>query len=110
LVADAIKTTRSCRGAGAAGGMVVLRADRAYYNRDVIAAAGRHKTRFSITARKDRAVSAAIASIGKDAWTTIRYPHAVFDEQLQQCVSAEVAEIAFTAFASRPIADGSPHG
>ncbi len=40
--------------------------------------------------------------ISDDAWTTIRYPHAVFDEQTQQWVSdAEVAEVPFTAFASR---------
>jgi hypothetical protein len=77
-------------------------ADSAYYGRDVIAAARRHKVRFSITARKDRAVTAAIASIDEQAWTPIRYPRAVFDEQLQQWVSdAEVAEIEFTAFASR---------
>lgn len=44
----------------------------------------------------------AIAAIAEDAWTRIRYPHAVFDEQLQQWVSdAQVAEVAFTAFASR---------
>jgi hypothetical protein len=99
LVADAIKTARAC----GVTGTVVLRADSAYYGRDVIAAARRHKTCFSITARKDRAVSAAIASIGEDDWTTIRYPQAVFDEQLHQWVSdAEVAEIAFTAFVSRP--------
>jgi hypothetical protein len=47
-------------------------------------------------------VTAAIASIPDDAWTTINYPKAVFDEQLQQWVSdAEVAEVPFTAFASR---------
>jgi hypothetical protein len=81
---------------------VVLRADSAYYGADVIAAARRHRTHFSITARKDRAVTAAIASIPEDAWTKIRYPHAVFDDQLQQWVSdAEVAEVPFTAFASR---------
>ncbi len=98
LVADAIKTTRSC----GVSGLVVLRADSAYYGADVIAAARRHRTHFSITARKDRAVTAAIASISEDAWTKIRYPHAVFDDQLQQWVSdAEVAEIEFTAFASR---------
>lgn len=98
LVADAIKTTRSC---GVAG-QLVLRGDSAYYNRDVISSARRHDVRFSITARKDKAVTAAIATIAEDAWTTIRYPHAVFDEQLQQWVSdAEVAEAPFTAFASR---------
>jgi hypothetical protein len=81
---------------------MVLRGDSAYYTYDVIAAARRHKTHFSVTARKDRAVTAAIAAIPEDAWTPIRYPHAVFDEQLQQWVSdAEVAEVPFTAFASR---------
>ena len=59
-----------------------MRADSAFYGRDVIAAIGRAKARFSITARQDVAVKRAIAAIGEDAWTTIHYPHAVFDEQL----------------------------
>ena len=101
LVADALKTSRAC-GAGGKGGLLVVRADSAFYGRDVIAAIGRAKARFSITARQDAAVKRAIAAIGEDAWTTIRYPHSVFDEQLQQWVSdAEVAEVPFTAFASR---------
>jgi len=50
--------------------------------------------------RKDRAVTAAISSIPNKSWTKL--PGAVFDEQLAQWVSdAEVAEIPFTAFASR---------
>ncbi len=53
LVADAIKTTRS-RGVA---GLLVLRGDSAYYTGDVIAAARRHDVRFSITARKTRAVT-----------------------------------------------------
>jgi hypothetical protein len=82
---------------------LVLRADSAYYGRDLIAAARRARVGFSITARKDRAVVAAIAAIPDDAWTSIRYPRAVFDQQLGQWISdAEVAEVAFTAFASRP--------
>ena len=98
LVADAIKTTRSC----GVDGLLVLRADSAYYGADVIAAARRHDVGFSITARKDKAVTAAIAQVPDNAWTTIRYPHAVFDEQLGHWVSdAEVAEVPFTAFASR---------
>jgi len=98
LVADAIKTARRC----GVGGLLVLRGDSAYYSYDVIAAARRHKAHFSITARKDRAVTAAIAAIPEDAWTAIRYPRAVFDEQVQQWVSdAEVAEVPFTAFSSR---------
>jgi hypothetical protein len=47
-------------------------------------------------------VTAAISAIPDSAWTTIRYPKAVFDEELGQWVSdAEVAETSFTAFASR---------
>jgi hypothetical protein len=49
---------------------------------------------FSVTARQDRAVVAAIASIPDDAWTPTRYPKAVFDEQLGHWISdAEVAEV-----------------
>ena len=98
LVADAIKTTRSC----GVSGLVVLRADSAYYGADVIAAARRHRAHFSVTARKDRAVTTAIGEIAEDAWTAIHYPRAVFDDQLREWVSdAEVAEVPFTAFASR---------
>ncbi len=98
LVADSIKTSR----AAGVDGLVVLRADSAYYGADVIAAARRHHCHFSVTARKNRAVTAAIAAISDDAWTPIHYPHAVFDDQLGQWVSdAEVAEIPFTAFMSR---------
>jgi hypothetical protein len=81
----------------------VLRADWAYYGAEVIAAARRHKVHFSVTARQDRAVTAAIAAISDDAWTPIRYPRAVYDEQLRQWISdAEVAEVPFTAFGSKP--------
>src|SRR6478609_8799206 len=98
LVADSLKTTRAC----GVGGTVILRADSAYYGADVIAAARRGGAHFSITARKDRAVTTAISTIPEDGWTRIRYPKAVFDEVLDQWVSdAEVAEIGFTAFASR---------
>jgi hypothetical protein len=99
LVADAIKTTRSC----GVNGSLVLRADSAYYGAEVIAAARRHRTHFSVTARKDRAVTAAIAAIPDDAWTAIDYPRVVFDDQLGQWVSdAQVAEVPFAAFASKP--------
>jgi hypothetical protein len=57
---------------------------------------------FSVTARLDPAVKAAIAAIGQNAWTPIRYPRATFDDQLGRSVSdAEVAEAPYTAFASK---------
>jgi hypothetical protein len=56
----------------------------------------------SVTARLDPAVKAAIAAIPGGAWTPIRYPRAVWDDQLRAWVSdAEVAETGYTAFASR---------
>jgi len=81
------------------------RADSAYYNHDVIAAATRHGARFSVTARQDRAVRTAIARIAEDAWTRIQYTDAVFDEAQQRWVSdAQVAEVGYTAFTSKPTA------
>jgi hypothetical protein len=98
LVADALRTSRAC----GASGLLVVRADSAFYGYEVIAAIRRAKARFSITARQDVAVKRAIAAIAEDAWTTIKYPNAVYDDQLEQWVSdAEIAEVPFTAFASR---------
>jgi len=98
LVADALVTARK---AGATG-QVTVRSDSAYYNHDVIAAARIGGARFSITARMDPAVTRAITQIPDDAWTGIKYPHAIYDEEEHRWVSdAEVAEIAFTAFTSR---------
>jgi len=69
----------------------------------VIAAALRQHARFSITARQDKAVREAIASIDKKAWTPIKYTNAVFDDDQQRWVSdAEVVEIDYLAFTSKP--------
>lgn len=100
LVADAI---RAAKAAGATG-MVVLRADSAFYSQPVVAAARRAGARFSITARMTPAVAAAIAAIADsdDAWTPITYPNAIWDETEQRLISdAEVAETSFTAFRRR---------
>jgi len=98
LVADALVTAAK---AGATG-LVTVRADSAYYNHDVIAAARTGGARFSITARMDPAVSRAITQIPDTAWVGIKYPHAIYDEDEHRWVSdAQVAEINFTAFTSR---------
>jgi hypothetical protein len=102
IVSDALATTRACGGTG----LVIVRADSAYYVRDVIAAARRGGAKFSITARMNAAVLKAISSIPEDGWTPIRYPNAIWDEDEQRLISdAEVAEITFTAFTSRRKAD-----
>src|SRR5665648_367413 len=98
LVADALVTAAK---AGATG-MITVRADSAYYNHDVIAAARTGGARFSITARMDPAVSRAITQIPEDDWVGITYPHAIYDEDENRWISdAQVAEIGFTAFTSR---------
>jgi hypothetical protein len=50
----------------------------------------------------DPKVTAAIAAIGETAWTGIRYPRAIWDDQLRCWVSgAQIAEIEYTAFTSK---------
>jgi len=99
FVTDALVTA----GKAGAGGLLVLRADSAFYGHDVIAAALRQGAHFSITARQDKAVRKAITTIDDRAWTAIKYTDAVFDEQQQRWISdAEVAEIPYTAFTSKP--------
>ncbi len=99
LVADAVVTARA---AGATGALMV-RADSAYYRRDVIAAALRAKAWFSVTVRMNPSVRQAISGIPEQSWTTIRYPRAIWDEAEQRFISeAEVAETNLTAFTSHP--------
>ncbi len=84
--------TKACGGRG----LVIVRADSAYYGHDVIAAARRGGARFSITARMNPAFVAAISGIDEDAWTPISYPNAIWDEAEQRLVcDAEVAEVPF---------------
>jgi hypothetical protein len=76
--------------------------DSAFYGAPAVWAAGEAGARFPVTVRMDPKVRAAIAAIPGDAWTPIRYPRAVWDDQLRRWVSdAEVAETQYTAFTSR---------
>ncbi len=47
------------------------------------------------------AVSAARSRITESAWTAIRYPQAVWDDEQRWISDAEVAEVPFTAFTGR---------
>jgi hypothetical protein len=98
LAARAITTARE---AGCTG-TIIVRLDSAYYNAAVIGAIRRGGARFSVTVPANASIRAAIAAIGEDAWTPIRYPRAIWDDQLGAWVSdAEVAETQYTAFASK---------
>ena len=97
FVCDVLITAK----AAGATGTLVLRADSAFYQADVIAAARRQSAYFSITARILSPVRTAIATIAADAWTPIKYTNAIWDQDTQVWISdAEVAEIPFTAFTS----------
>ncbi|MEU4183961.1 IS1380 family transposase [Micrococcus luteus] len=109
LVTDALKTVRGLR--GLSGGRPLVRADSAFYGRGLVLAAVRAGADVSVTVRLDKRVKATIAAIADDpdAWTPIEYTDAIFDEPTGQWVSrAEVAEIPFTAFASRSKAERVP--
>ena len=106
LIADAVKTAHRSLPTKTA---VLVRMDSAFYNRPAVHAALAGGAAVSVTTRMDNRVKTAIASIGEDAWTTIEYTDAVFDDTSGQWISrAEVAEITFTAFAAQPKADQVP--
>jgi DNA-binding beta-propeller fold protein YncE len=102
MVTEAINTAR----ATGACGQILVRGDSAYGNSAVVGACRRGGARFSVVLTQNRAVTRAIATIGDDAWTPVRYPGAVVDPETGQLISdAEVAEVTFTAFTSttRPV-------
>jgi Transposase DDE domain group 1 len=103
LVTDALTTARTVGADPRAGARVLTRMDSAFFTHDVIAAARRAGAKFSVTARMNPSVRAAIAGIDEAAWTAIHYPNAFTDPDTGELISdAEVAEVpVFTAFTSR---------
>ena len=98
LAKEAIGTAR----AGGCTGLIVVRLDSGYYSAAAISAIRSAGARFSVTVPMNASILAAIAAIPDDAWTPIRYPRAIWDDQLQAWISdAEVAEADCTAFTSK---------
>jgi hypothetical protein len=85
-----------------ATGILVARFDSAYYAASVAHACLRQDAYFSITAKMDKKIKAAIAAIPQTAWKAIKYTDAIWDEESGRWISdAEVAEITYTAFTSK---------
>jgi len=83
-------------------GTLVVRADSAFYSAAFTGTVRRAGAFFSVTVRMDPKVKAAIAAIPETAWTPVRYPRAVWDDQLRCWISdAQVAEVEYTAFTSK---------
>jgi Transposase DDE domain group 1 len=103
LVGDALRTVRTLSSA-----KPLVRADSAFYGRGLVLSAVRSGADVSVTVRLDPKVK-AIAAITEDAWQTIEYTDAVFDETTGRWISrAEVAEIDFTAFSGQKKTDQMP--
>lgn len=97
----AVQAIGTARDAGCAG-MIIARMDCAYYNASVIGAIRSRGARFSVTVPVNSSIRAAIAGIPEENWTPVRYPQAVWDDQLGCWISdAEVAETEYTAFTSK---------
>jgi hypothetical protein len=88
------ETVSRVRAAGATGQLTV-RADSAFYSKAVLSTAVKFDVRFSITARQDKRIRAAIEVIADDAWQPIPYWLST-----PEVSGADVAETAFTVFAS----------
>lgn len=98
FVAEALATAKQ---AGATG-TIILRADSKFYTADVVAAARRAGAHVSLTTGSNPSVDAAIAAF-EGEWTPIHYPDAFVDADTGELVSdAEVAEMPYVAFSSRP--------
>ena len=98
MITEAVTTARDT----GCSGTIVVRMDSAFYGAPACSAARQAGARFSVTVRMDPKVRAAIAGIPEDAWMPIRYPRAIWDDQLGRWVSdAQVAEVPYTAFTSR---------
>ena len=98
MITEAVGTAR----AAGCTGTIVVRMDSAFYGSPACSAARRAGARFSVTARTYPKVRATIAAVGEDAWDAIRYPRAIWDDQLGRWASdAQDAEVPYTASTSR---------
>ena len=74
---------------------MTVRADSAFYSKAMLATATKFDVRFSITARQDKRVRAAIDAICETAWQPI--PHWL---STPEASGADIAETPFTVFAA----------
>lgn len=98
MINDSLATAQRLAGPKAS---MLVRCDSAFYSAKVakvVLAAGAD---YSVTVPLNQAVVKAIGTIPNDAWTGIKYPQAIYEEDTGQWSSkAHVAEIEFTAFSS----------
>jgi hypothetical protein len=97
----ATEAVHTARATGCTG-TIVVRMDSAFYSAAACGAVRAAGAFFSVTVAMNPHVRAAIAAIPEHAWAPIKYPRAIWDDQLRAWVSdAGVAEIEYTAFSSK---------
>jgi hypothetical protein len=97
MVTEALGTAVA---AGADPAKILVRGDSAYCSGKVVTAVVKAGAQFSFAITRNPAVDAAIAAIGDEQYTPVRYPGAVIDPDTGTLISdAQVAEVPFTAFA-----------
>ena len=90
FLTETISRVRAAR----ATGQLTVRADSAFYSKTVLSTAAKFDVRFSVTARQDKRVRAAIEAIPEEAWQPIPYWLST-----PEVSGADVAETAYTCFA-----------
>ena len=99
FLAEALTTVRAI----APTATIVVRGDAKFYTADLAATAARYGAHVSLTTGTNPSIRAAITQIPDTAWTPIHYPEAFVDTETGDLISdAQVAEIPYTAFTSRP--------
>jgi Transposase DDE domain group 1 len=95
LVAEAIGSAKAC----GATGLVLMRADSAFYAKKVVWTCRRNGVYFCVATRIDAKIRTACQDIAEDRWVDIEYPEAIWDEEEQRWISdAQIAETTYTAF------------
>jgi len=89
------ETVSRVRDAGATGPLTV-RADSAFYSKNMLHTAVRLGVAFSVTARQDKKIRAAIEAIEETAWQPIPYWLST-----PEVSGADVAETSYTAFSGK---------
>jgi len=89
------ETVSRVRGAGGTGQLIV-RADSAFYSKAVLHTAIKFNVQFSVTARQDKKIRAAIETIDESAWQPIPYWLST-----PEVSGADVAETSYTAFSGK---------
>lgn len=82
---------------------IVVRADSKFYTAKIVATAARYGASVSLTTGTNPDITSTIAAIDEAAWTPIHYPQAFVDTDTGELISdAQVAEVPYTAFGSKP--------